>query len=435
MADDLGYGDVGVYGQTKIKTPNIDSLAKQGLMFTQFYAGSTVCAPSRSALLTGLHTGHTRIRGNAQNTTLFAEDTTVAEIMKQAGYVTGIVGKWGLGEQGSPGIPNRKGFDYFYGYLSQVHAHNHYPSFVWENENPDSLRNVVETVSDTYAKGVGGIAVERKDFIQDKFLEKTISFLEQNKDTSFFLYLPFILPHANNEARRWDKSGMEVPDFGIYKNESWPESQKGHAAMITYLDKDVGLIIQKLKELGLDDNTLVIFTSDNGPHDEGGADHTFFDSNGPLRGLKRDLYEGGIRVPTIAWWPGVVAPNTKSDKVFAFWDVLPTLAELIGTNPTTTDGISFLSTLKGDSNQPHHEYLYWEFYENGGRQAVLIDNWKYIKLNVNKPGESEALLFDLSVDLGEQNNVTTQNPDIVERAEKILKSAHTYSQTFNYSFE
>ncbi len=436
MADDLGYGDLGAYGQQKIGTPNIDKLAREGMVFTQHYAGSTVCAPSRSSLMTGQHTGNTTIRGNIANGSLSPRDTTIAELMKLAGYRTGIIGKWGLGEENTPGVPNKKGFDYFYGFLNQIHAHNYYPDYVWENGSRDSLGNVVEIIDSTYAKGIGGIATEKNVYIQDKFTEKTLEFLEQNKDSSFFLYLAFTLPHANNESKNWNLSGMEVPDVGSYKDENWPLPQKEHAAMISYLDKDVGIIMDKLREFGLDNNTLVIFTSDNGPHDEGGADHEFFDSNGELRGSKRDLYEGGIRVPFIANWPGTIKPGSTSDHISAFWDVMPTLCDLAGVNhPESCDGISFQPTLLGNPDQPKHDYLYWEFFEQGGKQAIRMNNWKCIKLDVNTSDEPEVLLFDLENDPSEQFNVAETYPDIVARATTTMDEAHTYSADFQFTFE
>ncbi|MEQ8415667.1 MAG: arylsulfatase [Imperialibacter sp.] len=434
MADDLGYGDLGVYGQQQIATPNIDKMAAEGMLFTQFYAGSTVCAPSRSALLTGLHTGHTRVRGNAR-VPLGASDTTFAELIQRAGYVTGLIGKWGLGEPGSTGVPNKKGFDYFYGYLNQLRAHNYYPDYVWENETVDSLDNVMDYIPETYAKGVGGIAAEKNTYIQDRFLEKTLQFLQSNKDSTFMLYLPLTLPHANNEAGYFGQSGMEIPDFGAYSDKDWPDHQKGHAAMISRLDKDVGTILDKLRELGLSDNTLVIFTSDNGPHDEGGADHTFFDSNGPLRGLKRDLFEGGIRVPMIASWPGKIEKGSKSDYIGAFWDVLPTFVEAAEIDSeNTTDGISFLPSLLG-KQQKEHSYLYWEFYEGGGKQAVRMDKWKCIVLNINKSEQREVLLFDLSNDLAEEQNVADQFPEVVAKALKLMETAHKYDPDFHFDFE
>jgi arylsulfatase A-like enzyme len=430
LADDLGYGDTGPYGQTMISTPNIDLLAKQGMLFTQCYAGSTVCAPSRSSLMTGLHTGHTRVRGNAQ-VPLRPTDITIAELLKRSGYKTGMIGKWGLGEDSTTGAPWRKGFDYFYGYINQTRAHNYYPDHIWENDQRIELDNKVSFVPN----GLSGIATEKKTYTPDKFLDKTIQFLEKNKDSSFFLYLPYTLPHANNEAKQFNQSGMEVPDLGQYKDKDWPYDQRAHAAMISLLDTQVGLIMKKLKELGLDENTLVIFASDNGPHNEGGADANFFNSNGPLRGAKRDMYEGGIRVPFIAHWPNRIKPGTKTDNVIAFWDIMPAFCELAGIkNMPAHDGISFIPTLI-DQPQQKHDYLYWEFYEQGGKQAVRFDNWKCIWLNLNEPGKTEVQLFDLSKDMGEQNNVASQHPDIISKASTIKNQAHVYSPDFHFTQE
>src|SRR5262244_3630282 len=331
QADDLGYGDLSCYGQRKFKTPNIDRLAAEGLRFTQYYAGGTVCAPSRSALMTGQHTGHTRIRGNARYP-LLPEDVTVAEVLKAtpgARYKTALIGKWGLGEAGTTGVPNRQGFDYFFGYLNQRHAHNYYPTFLWRNEEQVKLRNVVPEED----KEGAGNSTNRLDYSHDLIAEESLKFIEQNGRSPFFLYLAFTIPHANNEA---GKKGMEVPDQGEFASKDWPEQERAKAAMITRMDRDVGRLMALLKKLGIDDNTIVFFTSDNGPHREGGADPDFFDSNGPLRGIKRDLYEGGIRVPMIARWPGRIKSRgggAKSDQVWAHWDFLPTVAEIAGVKP------------------------------------------------------------------------------------------------------
>ena len=280
LADDLGYGDLGCFGQKTIKTPELDKMADQGIRFTNHYAGSTVCAPSRCSLMTGLHTGHARIRGNATQP-LLPEDITVAELLKNAGYKTGLIGKWGLGEAGSSGVPNKQGFDYFFGYLNQIRAHNSYPDYLWRNEEKVFLDNEIEIIQHSYAKGVGSVAREKITHSHDLFTEEALRFIESEKDSSFFLYLAYTIPHANNEGIRMGQIGMEVPHLGIYKDEDWPEAQKAHAAMITYLDADIGRILSRLVELNIDQNTLVIFTSDNGPHAEGGADPDFFDSNGP----------------------------------------------------------------------------------------------------------------------------------------------------------
>lgn len=430
LADDLGYGDIGPYGQTMISTPNIDLLARQGMLFTQCYAGSTVCAPSRSSLMTGQHTGHTRVRGNAQ-VPLQPSDITIAELLKRSGYKTGMIGKWGLGEDSTTGAPWHKGFDYFYGYINQTRAHNYYPDHIWENDQRIELDNKVTFVPN----GLSGIATKKKTYTPDKFLEKTMQFIDKNKDSSFFLYLPYTLPHANNEAKQFNQSGMEVPDLGQYKDKDWPYDQRAHAAMITLLDTQVGVIMKKLKELGLDENTLVIFSSDNGPHNEGGADAGFFNSNGPLRGAKRDMYEGGIRVPLIARWPNQIKPDTKTDHITAFWDILPTFCDLAGMkNIPSTDGISFIPALTSKP-QPKHDFLYWEFYEQGGKQAVRFDQWKCIWLNVGEPAKTEIQLFDLSKDIEEQNNIAAQHKDIVEKANRLKKNAHVYSPSFHFPNE
>jgi len=408
LADDLGYGDLGCYGQQKIRTPNLDRLAAEGLRFTQCYAGSTVCAPSRCALMTGLHTGHTRIRSN-DLTPLLPEDVTVAEVLRAAGYTTGLVGKWGLGEPDTTGIPNRQGFDYFFGYLNQGHAHNYYPDYLWRNEEKVPLANEV-------AKGV---ATKRVQYTQDLFAEEALAFVERSKDKPFFLYYAVTIPHANNEA---GNAGMEVPSDEPYSAQDWPKNEKNFAAMVTRLDTDVGRLMARLKELGLDDDTIVFFTSDNGPHREGGHDPDFFDSNGPLRGIKRDLYEGGIRVPMIVRRPGAVPAGKTSDHVWAFWDFLPTAADIAGAEtPTGLDGLSVLPAL-GGKKAPAHEYLYWEFHEQGGKRAVRMGDWKAVRL-LAKNGKTE--LYDLRDDLGETRDVAATHPDIVTRLEAVMQSAHT----------
>ncbi|HYE31329.1 MAG TPA: arylsulfatase, partial [Methylomirabilota bacterium] len=300
LADDLGYGDLACYGNKRIKTPNLDRMAQEGMRFTSAYAGSTVCAPSRSALMTGQHTGHTRIRGNAR-VPLLPEDVTVAEVLKQNGYKTALVGKWGLGEADTTGVPNEQGFDYFFGYLNQRHAHNYYPTFLWRNKEKVKLSNIVPMEDEESA----GVATEKKEYTHDLFAEEALKWVTENSKSPFFLYLAFTIPHSNNEAKQ---QGMEVPSDEPYTNESWPQPEKNKAAMITRMDRDVGRLLAKLKDLAIDDNTIVFFTSDNGPHKEGGNDPNFHQSSGPLRGIKRAMYEGGIRVPMIVRWPGKVKP-------------------------------------------------------------------------------------------------------------------------------
>ena len=425
LADDLGYGDLGSYGQEMIKTPGLDKMASEGIRFTNFYAGSTVCAPSRCTLMTGLHTGNARIRGNG-DVPLNPEDLTVAEVAKAAGYTTGLIGKWGLGEAGSTGIPNKQGFDYFYGYLNQIRAHNYYPTFLWRNQHRDSLDNEVLISDRGYSEGIGSASTKREIYSHDLFTEEALQFLEQNKDSSFFLYLAYTIPHANNEHWLTGSHGMEVPDYGQYADQDWPEAQKGTAAMISRMDQDVNQILDKLIDLGLDENTLVIFSSDNGPHREGENDPDFFDSNGPLRGIKRDLYEGGIRVPTIAWWPGTVKAGQVSGHRGAFWDLLPTFAAISGQELTsTTDGISFLPLLKGQP-QPEHDYLYWEFTEQGGKQAIIEGDYKLIYF-IN---DDRFELYNLANDLDESDNLATEMPDKVAELRSKMNAARTPSEEF-----
>ena len=411
LADDLGYGDIGCYGQKRIKTPNLDRLAAEGRRFTQCYSGCTVCAPSRCSLMTGLHTGHTRIRGN-DNLPLHAGDVTAAEVLKQAGYATGIFGKWGLGEPGTTGIPNRQGFDEFFGFLNHWHAHNYYPDYLWKNERKVPLNgNVAEN----------GVSSQRAQYAPDLFIRDALDFLDRHKAGPFFLFLTPTLPHANNERGRQEGNGMEVPSDAPYSREPWPQPQKNHAAMITRLDGDVGKVLGHLRELGLAANTIVFFSSDNGPHKEGGADPAFFQSAGPLRGYKRAMYEGGIRVPMIVRWPGKVPAGTVSDAVWAFWDVMPTLAALAGASPSLTlDGIDVTTALRG-TPPSRHDFLYWEFHEGGRKQAVRVDDWKAVRLAPSKPLE----LYDLKTDLGETHNVAADHPDVVARIEAFLKTART----------
>lgn len=414
LADDLGYGDVGCYGQKEIQTPNLDRLAQQGTRFTQCYAGSTVCAPSRCCLMTGKHTGHAHIRGNGL-VPLRPEDRTVAEILKQAGYATGIIGKWGLGEPGTTGVPNRKGFDEWFGYLNQHHAHNYYPDYLWKNE--ERLPIAGNVVKDN-------VASVRAQYSIDLFTREALSFLDRHKEQPFFLYLAYTLPHANNEA---GKNGMEVPSDEPYSAKPWPQAQKNHAAMITRLDRDIGAVLKRLEDLKLAENTIVFFSSDNGPHREGGGDPAFFKSSGPLRGIKRDLYEGGIRVPMLVRWPGKVAAGAVSDQAWAFWDFLPTAAELGGAKaPDNIDGISIVPALTGRP-QKQHEYVYWEFHERGTQHAIRSGDWKFIR----RPyAEVKTELFDLKADPAETKNIAGDHPDIVARMESYLKLARTESKEF-----
>ena len=430
MADDLGYGDLGCYGQNTIKTPNIDKLAEEGMRFTDHYAGSTVCAPSRCCLMTGFHTGHALVRGNAR-VPLRPSDVTIAELLKEAGYSTGIIGKWGLGEPDSTGIPNRQGFDYWFGYLNQRHAHNYYPEYLWRNEEKVELKNEVNHVIGGQDRTPGGVATKRVEYSHDLYAEDALGFVEKNKDNPFFLYLALTIPHANNEA---GNEGMEVPSLEPYADKDWPEPQKGHAAMITRMDGDIGRLMAKLKELRLDKNTFVMFTSDNGPHKEGGADPTFFNSSGPLQAYKRALYEGGIRVPMIARWPGRIKAGSISDHVSAFWDFLPTCCDLVGAEaPEGIDGISMVPTLLGrPGEQREHDYLYWEFHEQGKRQAVRMGDWKGIRQNVAKNPDGPIELYNLKNDISEKSNVAVRHPSIVAKIEAYMKAARTPSEHWKW---
>ncbi|MCB1020257.1 MAG: arylsulfatase [Acidobacteria bacterium] len=413
MADDLGYGDLGCYGQKTLRTPNIDRLAAEGVRCTDVYSGSTVCAPSRCALMTGLHMGHATVRGNRNpEVPLRPGDVTVAEVLKQAGYKTAMFGKWGVGGPVTLGRPNVQGFDEFLGYLSQWHAHEHFPAHLWQNE--------VELFLGPNRSGGGEI------FSQDLFTERALEFLDAHSEQPFFLYLPYAVPHANNELGNRTGDGMEVPDYGEYGENDWPTPEKGFARQVQYLDRDVGRILAKLEELKLDRNTVIFLTSDNGPHQEGGHRVDFFDSNGVLRGYKRDLYEGGIRVPMIVRWPGKIEAGSTSAEPWAFWDVLPTCADLAGVPaPEGIDGLSFVPALTGKPQQGH-DYLYWEFHERRFAQAVRQGKWKAVRLNPGEPIE----LYDLDADLSETRNVAAEHPAIVERMAAIMESARTESPYF-----
>ena len=414
LADDLGYGDLGCYGQKVIRTPNIDRLAAEGMRFTQVYAGCTVCAPSRCALMTGKHTGHARVRGNVKpEVPLEAEDVTVAEVLKKAGYRTGLFGKWGLGMASTPGIPNKKGFDEFFGYHTQLQAHTYYPQQLWLNQTEFIIP--------------GNFGTKKKNWSPDLILPRALDFIEKNKSGPFFLYYASTIPHANNELGNDTGDGMEIPDWGTYKNESWPPQEKGFAALVSRLDSDVGKILRKLDSDGLASNTVVIFTSDNGPHKEGGHDPDFFHSSGPLRGIKRDLYEGGIREPAIVRWPGRIKAGAVSDEPWAFWDFLPTAAAIANTTaPSGIDGISMLDAMLGRP-QKKHDYFYWEFHERGFSQAVRMGDWKGVRVGSRS---APIELYDLRTDAAESKNIASQNPSVVARIAEIMRTARTESPAF-----
>jgi arylsulfatase A-like enzyme len=411
LADDLGYGNLGCYGGSQIQTPNLDRLAAGGMRFTDAYAGSTVCAPSRCTLMTGYHTGHARTRGNKYpDLPLRPEDLTVTEILKQAGYRTGLIGKWSLGQLGSTGYPTRKGFDEWFGFFSQTHAHNYYPEHLLENETAFLLR--------------GNMGTQRKDYAHDLFTDRALRFLDKQSSQPFFLKLAYTIPHADNELGRDTGDGMPVPSKEPYSGKPWPEIEKKFAAMVTRLDADLGRITEKLRQTGREKDTLILFTSDNGPHREGGHNPEFFNDNGPLRGIKRDLYEGGIRVPFLAGWPGTIKPGQVSNHICAFWDFLPTACELAGAqSPPGIDGISFAPTLLGRPGQRQHKYLYWEFHERGFQQALRMGDWKGVRAAPGKPVE----LYNLKTGLDEQNNLAAQHRDVAASIERILGSARTDS--------
>lgn len=423
-ADDLGYGDLGCYGQKQIPTPALDTMAREGMRFTQFYAGSTVCAPSRSVLMTGLHTGHTPVRGNGgkEQQTLPATSVTVAELCKSQGYRTALIGKWGLGEEETEGHPLNQGFDFFYGYLNQVHAHNHYPEFLWRNLQREPLPNIVQKPP-KQPSSLGGMATEKKVFANDRFIAESLDFIEQNKEQTFFLYLALVLPHANNEARGMSGNGSESPNISKFADKPWDEASRGFAAMVTDVDLAVGKVLDKLKAAGIDDRTMVLFTSDNGPHQEAGHDLQLFNSSGGLRGTKRALYEGGIRVPLIARLPKAIAANSVTPHIAYQADILSTVADLIGEPaPKNLDGISFLPTLQGNADaQEAHRYLYWEFYEQGSRQAVRFGRWKAIREPMLT---GDIQLFDLSVDEAETKNIASRHSEVLKQAAAMMDEAH-----------
>ena len=405
MVDDMGYADLGCYGGKVIQTPRIDQLAKEGIRFEQCYTGSPVCAPSRSVLMTGLHTGHTTVRGNFGKTgvmglggrkgrvPLKAEDFTVAELMKEAGYVTGMTGKWGLGEPKTSGHPNLQGFDEFYGFLNQRRAHHYFVEYLWHNEEQITLE--------------GNKGEKQGEYVHDLFTQFALDFIRQNQDTSFFLYIPYTIPH----------DAYEIPDTLPYTNKPWTWEEKVYAAMVSRMDGDVGEIIDLLAELGLEKNTLVFFCSDNGAAQRWEGR---FNSSGPLRGRKRDMYEGGIRTPMIVKWPGVIPTDTLSQTSWYFADVLPTLADIVGhALPQEVDGLSILPSLQGKAQKLSDRYLYWEFHERGFQQAVRKGDWKAIRLAPGEPLE----LYHLLQDPGEQYNVAEKFPDIVADFESYLQTA------------
>ncbi len=436
LADDLGYGDVGCYGQQLIATPHIDQLAASGMRFTQFYAGTSVCAPSRASLMTGLHTGHTPIRGNREvkpegQWPIPDSTYTMAELFKKAGYTTGDFGKWGLGYIGSEGDPVKQGFDRFFGYNCQAQAHNYFPDHLWENDTKIDLPNTLD---------------KQPAYAGDMIQQKALSFIDDNQSRPFFLYLSYTLPHAGLQLpagdslfefykRKFNEQSVAIKEWNgkSYQPQAYPHA--AYAAMVAKLDKYIGEVMAKLKALHIDENTLVIFSSDNGPHAEGGNDPAFFKSSGGFRGIKRDLYEGGMREPMIARWPSKIKAGQTSGFVGAFWDFFPTFAALTGVPVThQTDGISILPTLLNKGQQKQHDYLYWEFHENGGRQAIRMGNWKAVKYRVKEDKNAQWELYDLATDAHETNNIAAKHPDLVKKISQIANHEHTPSAIAEWNF-
>jgi arylsulfatase A-like enzyme len=422
LADDLGYGDLGCYGGQKIQTPRLDAMAAEGLRFTQHYSGSCECAPTRSVLMTGMHTGRTRVRKNGQGP-LRPGDVTVAEVLKEAGYRTGCIGKWGIGEAGTTGVPTRQGFDFFFGYLNQSNAHHYYPPFLWRNDEQVLYPDNPE---------------KRTHYSHDLMTEEGLSFVRENKGEPFFLYMAYTLVHVDLDVPEDSKAPYvgvieETEPYGTPGGQHYRYEEQPHATfagMGSRLDRDVGRFLDLLKELKIAENTLVIFASDNGPTSAGGADPDFFDGNGPLRGIKFDLWEGGVRVPMIAWWPGTVEAGRASEMISAHWDMFPTFAELGGVAredlPEGLTGLSLVAELEGRSgDQERHDYLYWENAGKGGMQALRKGNWKAYRSGLQRNREAPVQLYDLEKDLGETVDVAGEYPEVAQRLLKLMESART----------
>lgn len=447
LADDLGYGDIAPYGQQIIKTPELSKLSQEGMKFTQFYTGTAVCAPSRASFMTGQTTGQTHIRGNEEvkapidgQAPILAGAPSVAQLFKKAGYRTACFGKWGLGTPDSEGNPLKQGFDTFFGYNSQFRAHRRYPAFLWRDNQKVMLAE-------------NGYYEHQKVYGEDAIQEQILGYINrQEANKPFFMWLTYTLPHAElvvpNDSiyqsyqhlpkkpyKGVDYSKITPEPFGWAGYMSQPDTYATYASMVSRLDLYVGQIRKLLKEKGLDENTMIIFASDNGAHREGGADPVFFNSSAGLRGIKRDLYEGGIRTPFIVYWKGKIQAGSTSDHIGAFWDMMPTFAELTGQGYTPdAHQVSFLPTLLG-KKQRAHKYLYWEFHEQGGKQAVRYKNWKGVRLNVNKDKEAPIELYDLSTDPTEQHNIATKYPKIVKKLSRFMEESHTRSELFPFDWE
>jgi len=429
LADDLGYGDLGCYGQKQIKTPNIDKLASEGIKFTNHYTGSTVCAPSRCALLTGKHTGHSVVRGNKEmkpegQMPMPANTKTVAHSLQKAGYTTACIGK-GLGFPGSSSAPLKMGFDYFFGYNCQMKAHHYYPEHLWENEKKID-----------YPENKDG---QHNMYSHDETTKKAFTFIKENKEKPFFLYLAYAIPHAElvlpeKYLNKYKGKFPEKPYPGAhYGKQEYPHA--AYAAMVSHLDSDIGKLQELLKSLNIDKNTILMFCSDNGPHNEGGNDPYFFNSNGGYRGIKRALYEGGIRTPFITKWPGKINPNSISNHISAFWDIFPTICDIAEVEtPKNLDGISFINELLGEK-QKMHNFLYWEFHGyTGDKQAIRKGKWKALRLKI-KEENTPIELYNLEIDPYETNNIAKTNKVIVEEMKLLFKKTHIKSEKFPFQYE
>ena len=438
LADDLGYADLSCLGQQKFSTPNIDRLAAQGMLFTQHYSGSSVSAPSRSCLITGQHTGHTVIRGNKElpvegQHPLPSDTYTIFKMLKDNGYKTSVFGKWGLGAPNTEGAPENQNVDEFFGYNCQRLSHSYYPYHLWHNEEKIMLD--------------GNEGKGEEDYAPYLIHDEALDFIRENSDTTFFMWYTSIIPHAElkvpeEELKNFvghpnfdeEKAFVGCDDGEYYKNAGYGSQKYTHAtfaAMVSILDRQVGEICSTLDSLGIADNTIIIFTSDNGPHFEGGGDPNFFDSNGELRGYKRDLYEGGIRVPYIVKWNKMVEQNSKSEHISAFWDFLPTVADIIGAElPENIDGVSMLPAMTAHGEQKEHDYLYWEFHENNGRQAIRKGDWKAVKYDVHNNGKIE--LYNLADDVSETNDLSDKYPEKVAEFDSLMRVSRTESELFKF---
>lgn len=436
LADDLGYGDLGCYGQQLILTPRLDAMSRAGMLFTDFYAGCSVSAPSRASLMTGLHTGRTRIRGNKEvqpeGQTPMADRATLGRLFQQAGYRTGIFGKWGLGHPGSGAEPADRGFDRFYGYNCQRVSHKYYPEHLWSDRERVLLEENAGDARKTYAPSL----------IQEQALRFIDESAQEGKP--FFAMLTYTLPHAelnlpHDESYAYYRGKLTPKPWqgGPSGYGSTPDAHASFAAMVTLLDSYVGQVVDRIKELGLEEDTLIIFTSDNGPHREGGADPEYFDGNGPLRGHKRDLYEGGIRVPMIAYWPGRITPESRCSVPGAFWDFMPTFASMLGEKQPETSGVDLMPLFLGQAKaraRKQERPLYWEFHEEGGKMALRQGKWKLVVLKVNSDAPVYEL-YNLEQDLGEQNNLAEQEPRRLERMKRQMQRMHSPSELFPFKHE